>query len=185
MLFDLLSTVSNFSFCKKWFSISIFFSNMELEGQKTIQLKYKTRREALFLTVFHFKLPKSRLENNLCTLKAESQSHTQMNINLWMEEQKWSQSFEKDSWKLIFFCLFFLLQKSKSSKQQVVLTNLSLASGGTYRCEVSAEAPSFRTKTAKQDMVVVVLPSKAEIKGIQPKYQVGDLVNVTCFSNRY
>ena len=55
---------------------------MELEGQKTIQLKYKTRREALFLTVFHFKLPKSRLENNLCTLKAESQSHTQMNINL-------------------------------------------------------------------------------------------------------
>ena len=59
-----------------------FFSTMELEGQKTIQLKYKTRREALFLTVFHFKLPKSRLENNLCTLKAESQSHTQMNINL-------------------------------------------------------------------------------------------------------
>ena len=39
---------------------------MELEGQKTIQLKYKTRREALYLTVFHFKLPKSRLENNLC-----------------------------------------------------------------------------------------------------------------------
>ena len=39
---------------------------MELEGQKTIQLKYKTRREALFLTVFHFKLPKSRLDNNLC-----------------------------------------------------------------------------------------------------------------------
>ena len=93
--------------------------------------------------------------------------------------------FWKRFLKIIIFCLFFLLQKSKSSKQQVVLTNLSLASGGTYRCEVSAEAPSFRTKTAKQDMVVVVLPSKAEIKGIQPKYQVGDLVNVTCFSNRY
>ena len=79
----------------------------------------------------------------------------------------------------------FFFQKSRSTKQQVVLTNLSLASGGTYKCEVSAEAPSFRTKFAKQDMVVVVLPSKAEIVGIQPKYQVGDLVNVTCFSYRY
>lgn len=67
----------------------------------------------------------------------------------------------------------------------MVLTNLSLSSGGTYKCEVSAEAPSFRTKFAKQDMVVVVLPTKAEIVGVQPKYQVGDVVNVTCFSYRY
>lgn len=65
-----------------------------------------------------------------------------------------------------------------------MLTNLSLASGGTYKCEVSAEAPSFRTKFAKQDMVVVVLPTKGEIVGVQPKYQVGDIVNVTCFSYR-
>ena len=103
-----------------------------------------------------------------------------MNGRTKMEPEFWKRFLKIN----FLFCLFFLLQKSKSSKQQVVLTNLSLASGGTYRCEVSAEAPSFRTKTAKQDMVVVVLPSKAEIKGIQPKYQVGDLVNVTCFSNR-
>jgi hypothetical protein len=60
-----------------------------------------------------------------------------------------------------------------------------MESGGTYKCEVSAEAPSFRTKFAKQDMVVVIIPTKAEIVGAQPKYQVGDLVNVTCFSYRY
>ena len=79
---------------------------------------------------------------------------------------------------------FHFLQQARSTKQQVVLTNLSLASGGTYKCEVSAEAPSFRTKFAKQDMVVVVLPTKAEIIGVQPKYQVGDTVNVTCYSYR-
>ena len=78
--------------------------------------------------------------------------------------------------------MFYFLQQARSNKQQVVLTNLSLASGGSYKCEVSAEAPSFRTKFAKQDMVVVVLPTKAEIQGVQPKYQVGDTVNVTCFS---
>jgi hypothetical protein len=33
-------------------------------------------------------------------------------------------------------------------------------------------------------MVVVVLPKKADIVGAQPKYQVGDIVNVTCFSHR-
>ena len=65
-----------------------------------------------------------------------------------------------------------------------MLTNLSLASGGSYKCEVSAEAPSFRTKFAKQDMVVVIIPKKAEIVGVEPKYQVGDIVNVTCFSYR-
>ena len=76
-------------------------------------------------------------------------------------------------------------QRKHSTKQHVLLTNLTLDSGGTYKCEVSAEAPSFRTKSAHQDMVVVVLPSKAEIMGVHPKYQVGDIVNVTCFSYRY
>ena len=33
-------------------------------------------------------------------------------------------------------------------------------------------------------MVVVVLPKKADITGAQPKYQVGDIVNVTCISHR-
>ena len=37
-------------------------------------------------------------------------------------------------------------QRSKSSKHTVVLFDLKLEASGTYRCEVSAEAPSFRTK---------------------------------------
>ena len=34
-------------------------------------------------------------------------------------------------------------------------------------------------------MVVVVLPKKSEIKGADPKYQVGDFVNVSCYSYRF
>ena len=67
----------------------------------------------------------------------------------------------------------------------MTLFNLTAASAGTYKCEVSAEAPSFRTKSGSQDMVVVVIPKKSLIDGAQPKYQVGDLVNVTCYSYRY
>lgn len=77
-----------------------------------------------------------------------------------------------------------IFQKKRSTKQHVQLFNLTAASGGTYKCEVSAEAPSFRTKSGSQDMVVVVLPKKSEIKGADPKYQVGDYVNVSCYSYR-
>ena len=80
--------------------------------------------------------------------------------------------------------MFIHFQKKKSTKQHVQLFNLTANSGGTYKCEVSAEAPSFRTKSGSQDMVVVVTPKKSDIKGVQPKYYVGDLVNVTCYSFR-
>jgi len=76
------------------------------------------------------------------------------------------------------------VDRSRSTRQHVRLNNLTLDSGGTYKCEVSAEAPSFRTKSAFQDMVVVVPPSKSEIVGAAPKYAVGDTVNVTCYSYR-
>ena len=54
-----------------------------------------------------------------------------------------------------------------------------------FQCEVSGEAPSFKTKTDSEDMVVVVTPSKAEIVGAHPKYLVGDTVNVTCISTGF
>ena len=78
----------------------------------------------------------------------------------------------------------FFFQKNRSTRTHVTLSNLTLDSGGTYKCEVSAEAPSFRTKSAFQDMVVVVKPSRTEIIGAAPKYAVGDTVNVTCYSYR-
>jgi hypothetical protein len=37
----------------------------------------------------------------------------------------------------------------------VVLDNVNLASSGRYRCEVSAEAPSFQTVSDHGDMIVV------------------------------
>lgn len=42
-----------------------------------------------------------------------------------------------------------------STDTQVVLNAVSLASTGRYRCEVSAEAPSFQTVSDHGDMVVV------------------------------
>ncbi|PSN50513.1 hypothetical protein C0J52_14368 [Blattella germanica] len=51
--------------------------------------------------------------------------------------------------------LWFLFQIHNSTASQVVLKTVNLSSTGRYRCEVSAEAPSFQTVSDHGDMTVV------------------------------
>ncbi|GIY32425.1 hypothetical protein CDAR_22051 [Caerostris darwini] len=44
---------------------------------------------------------------------------------------------------------------SKSGSQSVFLRHVDLDSAGTYRCEVSAEAPEFQTVEAEKEMKVL------------------------------
>lgn len=48
-----------------------------------------------------------------------------------------------------------LLQLALSDSRKVVLRALTLKSSGLYRCEVSAEAPSFASAQAEARMEVV------------------------------
>ncbi|KAJ9598387.1 hypothetical protein L9F63_010909, partial [Diploptera punctata] len=72
-----------------------------------------------------------------------------------------------------------------STPSQVILKSVSLASTGRYRCEVSAEAPSFQTVSDHGDMTIVALPEDGpRISGGRPRYQIGDIVSVNCTSGR-
>ncbi|XP_022255527.1 uncharacterized protein LOC106471194 [Limulus polyphemus] len=72
----------------------------------------------------------------------------------------------------------------KSHGGHVYLKATDMDSEGTYRCEASAEAPSFQTVMGEKKMKVYVIPHDGpDIEGIQPKYDVGDNVNVTCRSS--
>uniref|UniRef100_A0A182YGT9 Ig-like domain-containing protein n=1 Tax=Anopheles stephensi TaxID=30069 RepID=A0A182YGT9_ANOST len=72
-----------------------------------------------------------------------------------------------------------------STNSHVMLESVNLASSGKYRCEVSAEAPSFQTVAENSEMMVVVLPdSDPAISGGNPRYQIGDYVRVNCTSGR-
>ncbi|XP_054262156.1 uncharacterized protein LOC128986074 isoform X2 [Macrosteles quadrilineatus] len=72
---------------------------------------------------------------------------------------------------------------SRSNESHVTLKDLTLASSGRYRCEVSAEAPSFQTVSDHGDMLTVALPEEGpRISGGKPRYQVGDIVRVNCTS---
>lgn len=87
----------------------------------------------------------------------------------------------------------------------MILVSVNLSTSGRYRCEVSAEAPSFQTVSDHGDMVVVgtlnrqqliwqfklnldsftALPDEGpKITGGKPRYQIGDNVKVNCTSGR-
>ncbi|XP_046671218.1 uncharacterized protein LOC124361219 [Homalodisca vitripennis] len=76
-----------------------------------------------------------------------------------------------------------VLDETLSDKTSVTLTALSFNTSGTYRCEVSTEAPSFKTVFASNNLTVMVLPtSEPEIVGVQRRYYLGDHINTTCTS---
>ncbi|XP_071036319.1 muscle M-line assembly protein unc-89 isoform X2 [Parasteatoda tepidariorum] len=75
------------------------------------------------------------------------------------------------------------LDLRKSVQGHVFLTKTDLESEGIYRCEASAESPTFQTVEAEKQMKVYVLPQQDPvIEGSQLRYEVGDYVNVTCKS---
>ncbi|XP_046982455.1 uncharacterized protein LOC124552202 [Schistocerca americana] len=72
-----------------------------------------------------------------------------------------------------------------SDDKQVVLRSVNLKSTGEYRCEVSAEAPSFASAQQEAHMEVVSLPKDGpHIFGEERLYQVGDEISLNCTSGR-
>uniref|UniRef100_A0A182KAB1 Ig-like domain-containing protein n=1 Tax=Anopheles christyi TaxID=43041 RepID=A0A182KAB1_9DIPT len=72
-----------------------------------------------------------------------------------------------------------------STDSLVMLESINLFSSGKYRCEASAEAPSFQTVAENAEMMVVVLPETDPIiSGGRSRYQIGDHVQVNCTSAR-
>ncbi|OQR69840.1 hypothetical protein BIW11_12018 [Tropilaelaps mercedesae] len=69
----------------------------------------------------------------------------------------------------------------QSNMNTLVLSKTEISSEDVYKCEVSADAPSFQTIRAEKELKIYVLPEKGpEIVGIRPQYDIGDIVNVTC-----
>ncbi|BES93244.1 beat protein [Nesidiocoris tenuis] len=77
------------------------------------------------------------------------------------------------------------LNKLTSDKNRVHLEKVTYQSTGTYKCEVSTEAPAFETVFRSQNLTVVAYPDRPPvITGHQPTYAVGDFITVNCTSGR-
>ncbi|KAM7302477.1 uncharacterized protein ISCGN_017993 [Ixodes scapularis] len=72
---------------------------------------------------------------------------------------------------------------SRSDKNNVFLEKTDLNTEGMYGCEVSTEGPGFKTVKGERELRIYVLPEEGPVmEGFQLRYQVGDPVNVTCYS---
>ncbi|XP_073951281.1 uncharacterized protein [Choristoneura fumiferana] len=72
---------------------------------------------------------------------------------------------------------------SRSTSQQVALREATRALAGRYRCEVSADAPSFHTQVRSAFIHVVELPpEKPTIKAEKGWYASGDSLRAQCSS---
>ncbi|XP_029828078.2 uncharacterized protein LOC8042731 [Ixodes scapularis] len=69
----------------------------------------------------------------------------------------------------------------KSREGNVFVAAVNLSTEGNYRCEASAEAPSFQTVVGEREVKVFVIPDqRPTIHGTRAKYNVGDRVDVIC-----
>ncbi|CAH1169772.1 unnamed protein product [Phaedon cochleariae] len=72
---------------------------------------------------------------------------------------------------------------SKSDSRKVVIHPVSWKTSGLFRCEVSAEAPSFASAQSEAKMEVVELPTENPvITGVEEDYQIGDEISLNCTS---
>ncbi|XP_045593200.2 uncharacterized protein [Procambarus clarkii] len=72
-----------------------------------------------------------------------------------------------------------------SHRGRVRIQEVTLAAAGVFRCEVSAEAPSFHTESAVATMTVVDLPDEEPvITGARASYQLHEDVLLNCSSPR-
>jgi len=78
-----------------------------------------------------------------------------------------------------------LVDGENSNGRLVSLRPITLAASGVYRCEVSTDAPWFRTETRQASMLVVELPpSPPSLHGLRPLYLEGEYLEVNCSSER-
>ncbi|XP_072941012.1 uncharacterized protein [Epargyreus clarus] len=74
---------------------------------------------------------------------------------------------------------------TKSDSRRVVLHQVTLKSSGLYRCEVSAEAPSFASAAGEGRMEVIYLPREGpRITGNEQENRKGDSLFLNCTSGR-
>ncbi|XP_056638684.1 cell adhesion molecule 2-like [Diorhabda sublineata] len=74
---------------------------------------------------------------------------------------------------------------SRSDSKRVVIRPIDWKSTGIFRCEVSAEAPSFASAQSEAKMEVVALPTENPvISGVEDEYQIGDEINLNCTAGK-
>ncbi|CAH0385629.1 unnamed protein product [Bemisia tabaci] len=73
-----------------------------------------------------------------------------------------------------------------SDSKKVYIKNLPLIASGVYKCEISAEAPTFSSVHGESRMEIIALPrERPQIAGDRDRhYKMGDVISLNCTSGR-
>lgn len=84
-----------------------------------------------------------------------------------------------------FMSSHFVVDSRESQRGRVRIRNVTVSAGGKYRCEISGEAPKFKTSFATADMMVVDLPDSQPrlVGGDAGPYQLHQVVTINCSSH--
>ncbi|CAL8097301.1 unnamed protein product [Orchesella dallaii] len=78
-----------------------------------------------------------------------------------------------------------IVDTAQSTLNSVILKNVTLKTSGTYKCEVSADVPSFRTLSKQGDIIVIAPPkSNPRIVGFHSVVSLGDTLRGNCTCDR-
>ncbi|XP_076063409.1 uncharacterized protein LOC143038274 [Oratosquilla oratoria] len=85
--------------------------------------------------------------------------------------------------KQVFASDAFTVDLTRSGKGHVTIQNVTVMAAGVYRCEISAEAPSFQTDSKVMRVDILVIPhGKPHIAGVRDLYHTGEIARLTCHS---
>ncbi|CAG9560278.1 unnamed protein product [Danaus chrysippus] len=144
--------------------------------------------ESLLLRIVRVNVPSYRVRGQLAQLDCDYElgDDTLYSVKWYRDNEEFYRYMPKyDPPKLWYKLDGVKVDLSKSDDRRVVLHQVTLKSSGLYRCEVSAEAPSFASSAGEGRMEVIYLPREGpRITGNEQENRRGDSLFLNCTSGR-
>ncbi|XP_034824650.1 uncharacterized protein [Maniola hyperantus] len=145
-------------------------------------------KESLLLRIVHVTVPSYRVRGQPAQLECnyELGDDTLYSVKWYRDNEEFYRFMPKyDPPKHAYKLDGVKVDISKSDDRKVALHQVTLKSTGLYRCEVSAEAPSFASAAGEGRMEVIYLPREGpRITGNEQENRRGDSLFLNCTSSR-
>ncbi|XP_053602644.1 uncharacterized protein LOC128670725 [Plodia interpunctella] len=145
-------------------------------------------KESLLLNILRVTIPTYRVRGQTATLECDYElgADTLYSVKWYRDNEEFYRYMpQNDPVKHAYKLEGIKVDLQKSDAKRVVLHPLMLKSTGLYRCEVSAEAPSFASVAGEGRMEVIYLPKEGpRITGNEQENRRGDSLFLNCTSSR-
>ncbi|XP_069175530.1 nephrin-like [Procambarus clarkii] len=120
-----------------------------------------------------------------CRFKLHGNGHNLYTVNWWRgKDQFYTYKGTNLDSKHAFTFRGIQVKEEESTRESVVLKNVSEDTSGVFKCEVMGEGPSFRTAVKTKVMNVIVPPRTVEVHSWAdpdpPTYRAGETIQINC-----